>query len=64
MLDYPWDDMHHSYFLPQQPHPSNQYVVESKDFIPMVKLIGSKILSLSLMHLKRGIWPTSHLPLR
>ena len=33
--DYPWDDMnHHSHFLPQHPRPFDQYVVESKDFIP------------------------------
>ena len=31
--DFPWYDMHHrAYFLPQQSH--DQYVVETKDFIP------------------------------
>jgi hypothetical protein len=34
MSDYPWDDIHHcSYFLPQQPNPFDQHVVESKYFV-------------------------------
>jgi hypothetical protein len=47
-LYYLWDDMqHHSYFLLKQPSPSNQYVVESNDFIPHGKIYWFKNFILS-----------------
>lgn len=41
-LDYPWDDLHHrSYYLPQATNTSlasNQYTIETKDFIPSIHI--------------------------